>query len=294
MIRQHQHPLDHRIDVGRRKLRLMLLGEIQQLPDDFLYPVQPVLHRRQILLAPGRGDGPLPEVVEAVQDTAQRIIDLVGHSGRELADGRQLLRVPDLLLQLLRLGHIAGDAEHAENLSLDAVQRRHTHHNRPGLARAGDHLDLVHLLLADIERTLEPAPPVPFREQDQVGPADEIVFPIPPGFNLTVDVSEPLFGVQRINDIVCVFEQILQILLGLLDFLRALPHLDFQFITVGTQLALHPLPVGDVAELHHNQRGLGSTGANQIHFHRRLDAGRGADGDLMGGDLPLPARQFHQ
>ena len=42
--------------------------------------------------------------------------------------------------------------------------------------------------------------------------------------------------------------------------------------------------LGDVYK--RQQRGLGGAGANQIHFHRRLDTRSCKHGDFMGRDLP--------
>ncbi len=59
-------------------------------------------------------------------------------------------------------------------------------------------------------------------EQRKVRAPDQIVFPVAPCFDLTVDIGKPLFGIEGINDIVGVLEQIFEILLGFFNFSGAL------------------------------------------------------------------------
>ena len=58
--RQDQHPIDDVIDVRQRKLRLMLLGEIEELPNNLLHTPHAILHRHPIFLLPARRQRPLP------------------------------------------------------------------------------------------------------------------------------------------------------------------------------------------------------------------------------------------
>ena len=63
-------------------------------------------------------------------------------------------------------------------------------------------------------------------EKGEVRTPEQIVFPIAPCFDLAVDIGEPLLGIESVDDIVGVLEQIFEILLGLFNFPRALPDFD--------------------------------------------------------------------
>ena len=52
MRRQDQHPVHNVIDVRQRERRLMLLREIEELPNDLLHAPHAVFHRRPIFLLP--------------------------------------------------------------------------------------------------------------------------------------------------------------------------------------------------------------------------------------------------
>src|SRR5262245_55509216 len=113
MSRQDQDPIDDVIDIRRRKLRLMLLGEIKELPNEYLHTPHTVVHRYPILLLPARRQRPLPQVVEAVEDPPQRIVDFMGYPRGKPSDRDKLLGILDLLLQFFGLRHVARDAQHA-------------------------------------------------------------------------------------------------------------------------------------------------------------------------------------
>ena len=90
-------------------------------------------------------------------------------------------------------------------------------------------------------------------EKDQIRAPEQIVLPVAPCFDLAVDIGESLLGIKGVNDIVGVLEQIFKILLGLLNFPRALSYLILQLFSVSLQLSFEPLPVGNVSQLHHHQ-----------------------------------------
>ncbi len=216
------------------------------------------------------------------------------HTGGELPDRGQFLRVPDLLLQFLRLGHVSRDSEHTENLALYPLKRRDTHHDRPRLAHAGHHLDLIDLLGADVQGVLEPPAPVTSRQQREVGPPEQIVFPIAPHVDLAVHIGEPLIGIERIDDVIGVLEQILQILFCLFDLPRPLPHFEFELFAIRLELSFELFPIGDIAQLHHDEQLIGPSDTDQVHFHRRLKAGGVVHGYLLSRNLSLPRADVRQ
>ena len=83
-------------------------------------------------------------------------------------------------------------------------------------------------------------------EKGEVGAPEQIVFPVPPCFNLAVDIGEPLLGIEGIDDIVGVLEQIFEILRGLFNFPRALSYLTLQLFSICLQLPFEPLPVSNI------------------------------------------------
>src|SRR5215510_8422996 len=52
----------------------------------------------------------LAEVVEGVHDDTERVADLMGDAGSQLADGRHFLGLDELTLQPLPVGHVIIDA----------------------------------------------------------------------------------------------------------------------------------------------------------------------------------------
>jgi len=113
VVRQQQYPIDNLIDISQCEFRIVLLREIEQLPDDSLHPPQSILHRRQVLLLPGRRQGSLPHIVQTIKNAPEWVVDLVRNTRSQFSYRRQLLGVSDLLLQLLRVRHIAGNSQHA-------------------------------------------------------------------------------------------------------------------------------------------------------------------------------------
>jgi hypothetical protein len=97
-----------------------------------------------------------------------------------------------------------------------------------------------------------------------------------------------LLGIEGVNDIVGVLEQILKILLGLFNFPRTLSYLILQLFSVGFQLLLEPLPVGNVPQLHHHRQLVGFSDPDQRHFGRGFQSVGMADHDLLRGHFPLP------
>ena len=171
----------------------------------------------------GSATASFPQVVETVENASQRIVDFVRHPCGELSDRGQFLRISDLLLQFLGLRHVARNAQHAQDRALDPMQRGDTHHHSPRLSRASHHFDLIDLLRADIQGALETPPSMALGQKGKVRTPEQIVLPISPCFDLTVDIGKPLLGIECVDDVVGVLEQILQILFGLFDFAGALP-----------------------------------------------------------------------
>ena len=90
------------------------------------------------------------------------------------------------------------------------------------------HFDFVNLLGTDVERILEAAAPMAAGQQREIGTAEQIFLAIAPDIHLAVDVGKPLLGIESVDHVIGVLEQIFQVLLGFLDFPRPLPDLDFR------------------------------------------------------------------
>ena len=66
MIRQPQDTIDQSVHVIHGKFRLVLLGEIQQLPNDFLGAPKAVFHVRQIFFLTLGRQRPFPNIIETI------------------------------------------------------------------------------------------------------------------------------------------------------------------------------------------------------------------------------------
>ena len=130
----------------------MLLREIEQLTDNLLHPPQTVFHRHQVFALSVRRKAAFANVIQAVQNAAEGIIDLMRDACRQLPHRRELLGIQHLLFQPFLLGHIARDPQHSHNRALIIAQRRHADHGGPCLAGAGQQLHLIDLLGPDIQR----------------------------------------------------------------------------------------------------------------------------------------------
>ena len=52
VIRENKNAIDDLIDVGRAEFGLVLLGKVEQLPDDLLNPPDTILHRHPVFFLP--------------------------------------------------------------------------------------------------------------------------------------------------------------------------------------------------------------------------------------------------
>ncbi|HZU51848.1 MAG TPA: hypothetical protein VE968_08260, partial [Sphingomicrobium sp.] len=95
---------------------------------------------------------------------------------------------------------------------------------------------------------------MPLGQQGQIRPTDQIVLLISPRLDLAVDVRKPLLGVQRVNDIVRILEEILQILLRGFDLARPLGNFRFERLIVLLEMLLQTFAFGDVVQLDHDGR----------------------------------------
>ena len=111
------------------------------------------------------------------------------------------------------------------------------------------------------------------RHQRKIGTAQQVLFPISPDFDFCVHIRKALFEIQGVNDIVRVFQQILEIGLRFRDLARALEHFDFKGFAVLVQLPFQPFALGDIPQLHHNVRHGSCLNARQIELHRYRTSG---------------------
>ena len=101
-LHQPVHLLGQRVEGGRA-------AEAQQVADPAIEPIH-FLDDRFERLAGGRRVGVTPYQLGRGPQARQRIPESVGHRGGHLADGRELLRLHQLRLGTLQLGHVSAQA----------------------------------------------------------------------------------------------------------------------------------------------------------------------------------------
>ena len=103
--------------------------------------------------------------------------------------------------------------------------------------------------------------------QRQVRPADQVFLPVAPTLDLAVHIGEPLVQVERVDDVVGVLKQVLEIGLRLFDFPGPLLDLQFQRLAILLELPLQDLAFRDVAQLHHDVGHGAGSDAGEVQFH---------------------------
>ena len=99
---------------------------------------------------------------------------------------------------------------------------------RDGMGQAaGVAAACVYLASDEAAYITEATPPMTPRQEGEIRTADQIIFAIPPGIDLAINIGELLIQIERIDDVIGILKQILQILLCVFDFSGALS--DFQF-----------------------------------------------------------------
>jgi hypothetical protein len=104
-------PADHRARVHHHRAEHLLAAEREQLPRQLGGPAGGLGDGRQRradrvgLAQQAQGHLGVPE------DDGQQVVEVVGDAAGEPADRLHLLRLPQLLLEALVLGHVAGDAD---------------------------------------------------------------------------------------------------------------------------------------------------------------------------------------
>ena len=159
MLQQEQRLLEQFVHVERPLVARLGPGKIEQALDDALAALHFLLDDLEIFLARlARRLGDvfvLPvQRLGARQDGGERIVDLVHHTGGELAHRRELLGLGQAVLRHAPLGHIFADGDDVRD-----VVALETHRNLGDPIEAGVARDLrlgLHLLnLAGLEHAVE-------------------------------------------------------------------------------------------------------------------------------------------
>ena len=162
------------VEVLQRHVNLGLLGVVQQALDDPL-ATERVLHDVPEVGSPRIGGRQvLQQQFPVEQDVAQRIIQLVGHPGRELPGGRQLLRLHELLLEAALealLGQVAGDLDERQELVVVVPEGQHGHERGKIAPVPAAEADLARGEAPGPNPLQDRAPPVP---QDGIGLAQDL------------------------------------------------------------------------------------------------------------------------
>src|SRR5689334_5561517 len=119
-----------------------------------------MFHGSPVFLLARRGKGSLSEVIETIEDPAQRIVDFMRNPRRQFADRGQFFRVTNLSLQLLGLRHVTRDTKYSKGLPTGPLKRRDTDHDSTHFTQPSHDFDFVHLLGTDIQRILETPSPM--------------------------------------------------------------------------------------------------------------------------------------
>src|SRR5262249_55014718 len=114
--------LDDRRQIHWRALRLALTREEQETLDDLGHPL-PLGHDQVDGSTQLRGQDLALEELTVADDYGERVVELVGHAGHELADRGELARLYQLRLRLLELAHSPGELV-AEAAVLDGWRSR--------------------------------------------------------------------------------------------------------------------------------------------------------------------------
>ena len=104
---QQQGPPDQVVDLHGLALRRHLARKTQQVLDNLLGPLSLVDDDLELAARGLRHPRLLHQQIGEAQDGGQRIVDLVGNSGNQLADRSHLFRLHQLRLQQQFIGDIA-------------------------------------------------------------------------------------------------------------------------------------------------------------------------------------------
>ena len=96
---KQQGIVEQRGEVGRATLVLLLPRESQEILDDFRCPLRFLLNDRERLPQRRRNIGNFPQEIGEPHDGSERVVEVVGNAGDKLPDGRQFLRLDELVLQ---------------------------------------------------------------------------------------------------------------------------------------------------------------------------------------------------
>ena len=104
------HLLEDGVEVGRLGHEVALAAELQQIAHDVAGPRGLLLDEAELLAHGILGGQPLGDERREAEHGRERVVDLVGDVGGQLADGGQLGGLHELGLRLLELGHLLLDA----------------------------------------------------------------------------------------------------------------------------------------------------------------------------------------
>ena len=120
VIRAQLHGADENcVELQRFALRRHRTGEFEQVLDDFLGALSLLKDDAQVLARAFRQIGVLQKQVGETENSRERVIDFMGHSGDELADRRHFFGVHEFGLQhgrIRNVSHYDDDAGHGSLL----------------------------------------------------------------------------------------------------------------------------------------------------------------------------------
>ncbi len=113
----------HVAHVGRA-----LASEREQIPHDARRALGLFVNHAQVIAVPRRRAGLLHEELGKTRDGGQGVVQLVGHAGDELPDGRELLRLEQLRFQRFLFGDVLDEDDHPALLHAPEPRRADAQH----------------------------------------------------------------------------------------------------------------------------------------------------------------------
>ena len=97
-----------------------------------------------------------------------------------------------------------------------------------------------------------------------------------------------MVGIQGVDHVIGILQQIFEVLFRLLDLACPLPDLGLQLLAVLLKLLFQSLAFRNVAKLHHHGHRRAVFDSNQVHLSRHQRAVPMHHFDFLGGHLALP------